>query len=351
MKYDLNILNTYIERGLVEKNKHSHYPIAIYNYSRECQFTQAWDEITLACRGLVLDEEGNVIARPFKKFFNMEEMKSIPNESFEVFEKMDGSLGILFCYNFEWIFATKGSFTSDQAIKFKEIFERDHDTLLLSGSNTYLFEIIYPENRIVLDYGDEEKVVLIGEIHTSSGEELDLDFNRELGLNVVKRYDGITDFKQLKSMIKDDQEGFIVRFRSGERMKIKGEEYVRLHRLLTNFSNVDIWEALKEGKDINLLLEKVPDEFDAWVKKQIVDLKANFNVLKTSAVIVFQLATLYDKVGTKKEFAEFVTREVQKELQGVMFALWDGNEPRVDQILWRLIRPKYQKPFWNKEPV
>lgn len=348
-KYDLNILNNYIERGLIEKNNHPHYPIAIYNYSRECQFTQAWDEITLACRGLVLDEEGNVIARPFKKFFNMEEMKSIPNESFEVFEKMDGSLGILFCYGFEWIFATKGSFTSDQAIKFKEIFERDHDTLLLSGGNTYLFEIIYPENRIVVDYGNEEKVVLIGEIHTSSGEELDLEFNKQLGFDVVKKYEGITDYKQLKSMIKDNQEGFIVRFKSGERMKIKGEEYVRLHRLLTNFSNVDIWKALKEDKDVSLLLEKVPDEFDAWVRNQITNFQTRHSTLKQSAFIVFELITLYNKLGTKKEFAMFVTENVKKELQGVMFALWDGNQSRVNEIIWNIIRPKYQKPFWNKE--
>lgn len=31
----------------------------------------------------------------------------IPNEPFEVFEKMDGSLGILFNYNKEWILEPK----------------------------------------------------------------------------------------------------------------------------------------------------------------------------------------------------------------------------------------------------
>lgn len=347
MKFDLNILNRYIEKGLVEKNDHPHYPISIYNYSRECQFTQAWDEITLACRGLVLDNEGNVVARSFNKFFNMEELNSIPNEPFEVFEKMDGSLGILFRYKTEWIFASKGSFTSDQAIKFKEIFEKNHNTLFLSGCNTYLFEIIYPENRIVVDYGNEEKVVLIGEIHIESGEELDLEFNKELGLNVVKRYDGVNDYKQLKSMVKDNQEGFIVRFKSGMRMKVKGEEYVRLHRLLTNFSNVDIWKCLKDGKDINVLLERVPDEFDAWVRNTIKELKEKYNQIEFEAISREKdryEANPYEL--SKKEYAEWV-KEQPLNLQSILFSLYNNKD--YSQIIWKQIRPVYSKPFWNKE--
>lgn len=353
MRYDINILNTYVEKGLIEKNKHPLYPIYIYNYSRECQFAQAWDEITLACRGLVLDDEGNVVARPFKKFFNMEELKSIPNEPFEVFEKMDGSLGILFRYKTEWVFASKGSFTSDQAIKFEEIFNRRHHTIMLSGCNTYLFEIIYPENRIVVDYGDTERVVLLGEIHTESGEELDLEFNKQLGFDVVKKYDGVTDYKQLKSMVKDNQEGFIVRFKSGMRMKIKGEEYVRLHRLLTNFSNVDIWECLKDGKNINELLERVPDEFDAWVKKTISNLKYAYYQIEERAGKMFDYY-MYGKYNDqepetdKKKFAEWVKAQ-DRYLQPILFRMFDKKD--YSDIIWKYIRPVYSKPFWNKEPA
>lgn len=144
MKYDINILNSYIERGLLEKNSHPSLPLDIYNYSRECQFSKEWDEITLNMRGTVLDREGNVVARTFPKFFNLEELDSsdIPNETFDVFEKMDGSLGILFNYEGEWHFATKGSFTSEQAIKGKEMLEW-YNVELLEKNKTYLFEIIY----------------------------------------------------------------------------------------------------------------------------------------------------------------------------------------------------------------
>jgi hypothetical protein len=44
-----------------------------------------------------------VIAKPFPKFFNYEEHTAdeIPNELFDVYEKMDGSLGICFYYEIE----------------------------------------------------------------------------------------------------------------------------------------------------------------------------------------------------------------------------------------------------------
>jgi RNA ligase len=187
MKFDLDILNQYVKDGWVERNDHPSLPISIYNYSRKTQYEGKWDDVTLKTRGLVLDNEGNVVAKSFDKFFNYEELvgskfkpSQIPNEPFEVFEKMDGSLGILFYYekeltfeeraklmddtngpwsgigeiavemdrqniptkNGEWILATKGSFSSDQAIKGMELLKKYKYEKLIKGF-TYLFEIIY----------------------------------------------------------------------------------------------------------------------------------------------------------------------------------------------------------------
>jgi RNA ligase len=144
MKYDLSILNDYIDRGLVIKQDHPNLPLSIYNYSRECQYSGKWDDITLNCRGLVLDNDGNVIAKPFPKFFNYEELKpeDIPNENFEVYEKMDGSCIICFYYNNEWMCATRGSFISEQAVKASELL-KNNPIEKLNKNNTYIFEIIY----------------------------------------------------------------------------------------------------------------------------------------------------------------------------------------------------------------
>lgn len=139
----IEILEKYHSDGLVHKQKHPHHDLFIWNYSPKVQYEKLWDDITLQCRGLVTNSKGDIVARPFKKFFNYEEYKpeDIPNEEYVVYEKMDGSLGILFYYN-EWILATRGSFTSPQAIKGKEILKK-YPLEKLDKNNTYLFEIIY----------------------------------------------------------------------------------------------------------------------------------------------------------------------------------------------------------------
>jgi RNA ligase len=358
MKFDLNILDKYISDGLVVRNDHPTLPISIYNYSRTCQYESKWDDITKMCRGLILDQDGNVIAKGFDKFFNLEEHTSeeIPNEPFEVFEKLDGSLGILFWYQGQWILATKGSFTSEQSIRAKEILNKYNYHPIPKGYTT-LVEIIYPENRIVCGYGNEESLVVLSMINNSSGKELDytslLYISDETRMPVVKKYDGINDYKTLKSLISKDREGYVVRFRNGFRMKIKGEEYVRLHRILTGFSNVDIWEYLKDGKNIDELLDRVPDEFDKWVKTTISDLRYGSYQLRERAGKLHD-GFRYGKFGdrdpepTKKEFAEFVMKQ-EEVLHAIMFAMWNGNNDKVDEIIWKLIKPKYSKPFWQKE--
>jgi hypothetical protein len=139
---DINILNSYEKNGLIKSQKHPYLDLWIWNYSVSVQYERLWDDITLQCRGIVTDNEGNVVARPFKKFFNIEEGKHNPTEEFEVFEKMDGSLGILFNYKDEWVFATRGSFTSDQSKRAYKLLEK-YPIENLDKKNTYLFEIIY----------------------------------------------------------------------------------------------------------------------------------------------------------------------------------------------------------------
>ena len=354
MKYNLSDISDYLEGDFVIAQKHPTLPLLIYNYSRTTQYNGIWDDITLNCRGLVLDLEGNVIAKPFPKFFNYEEhttegskLPPIPNETFEVYEKMDGSLGIIFHYEGEWLVATRGSFTSEQAIKGKEMLDK-LPLDVLDTNNTYLAEIIYPENRIVVDYGTDEKLVLLGAYNNETGEEVKVgEMN---GWEVVKMYKTWgEDWKTLKKEISKDNEGYVIRFSSGMRMKIKGDEYVRLHRILTNFSTKDIWELLKNEEDLAPFLERVPDEFDDWVKRTAMSLRYSFYGISERAGKYhdgFRYGKYNDKEvePTKKEFAEYV-KQFPKELSAVMFKMWDKKP--YDHIIWSMIKPKYEKPFRN----
>ena len=114
-------IQRHLDDGLIRMQEHPQYPnLKILNYTQECQFKKKWTPLTKMCRGLVVDFDGmNVVARPFEKFFNLSE--HTPSEipvglDYTVYEKMDGSLGILFNYKGEWIWCTRGSFTSDQCV-------------------------------------------------------------------------------------------------------------------------------------------------------------------------------------------------------------------------------------------
>ena len=387
-KLVLEKLETYFQNGLLSKQKHPKYDLFIWNYTPKVQYDRLWDDITIQCRGLVTDSKGKIIARPFKKFFNYEEHKpeDIPNEDYVVYEKMDGSLGILFYYeeeltdetryniwfnnNYEtgmerffnpndlpdfdnsyyeptpkkrgeWILATRGSFTSPQAIKGREILDR-HDISAWRKDNTYLFEIIYPENRIVVDYKGEEKLVVLGGIHTETGEEIpdsSLFWTQDSGFEVVMTYKtwGET-YDLLKEEISKDREGYVIRFKNGFRMKIKGDEYVRLHRILTNISNRDIWEYLKDNRPFDELLEKVPDEFNNWVKTTIQDLQNQFDIIKTD--VENQFKELVDK----KEFAEKIKDNPNRSF---LFKRLDSYSNQLNEMIWNSIYPSHSKPFKN----
>jgi len=343
-----NILNTYYNEGLLFKQVHPTLPLTIWNYSDRVQYDDLWNETLLMCRGLVTDNEGNIVARPFNKFFNQEEGKHIPTSEFDVYTKLDGSLGIFFNYNGEWIMATRGSFTSDQAIKGMEMLSK-YDYNKLHKDYTYLFEIIYSDNRIVCQY-DFEDVVLLGMIHTKTGQEVDIH-NGELrfrnlisniGLRVVKKYDGITDYNTLKGMIKDDEEGFVVRFSNGNRMKIKGVEYLRLHKIMTNVSTTGIWEVLSTGGDMDEILKDVPDEFYKKIKDYVKELRYTYHSMQEHAGKLFDaLYESYDReLPEKSKYAQWV-KQFDKHLHPILFRMYDEKD--YSSYIWKLIRPEFKK--------
>jgi RNA ligase len=355
MKFDLDILNSYLEKGLLEKNDHPNLPLSIWNYSRTCQYSGSWDEITLKCRGLILDNEGNVVARAFDKFFNYEEVvDQVPVRGDYVYvqEKLDGSLGILFHYADDWHMATKGSFTSDQAKRGMEIIKSKYQMRTFLPQMTYLCEIIYPENRIVVDYRGKEKVVFIGV--TSEGEELHWTMAQSIfiatGIEKKDRVEteqhfsfGPELYRSLKEKQEGNREGYVLRFQPGNfRMKIKFEEYVRLHRILTGFSNKDIWEYLKDKRDFNKLLDRVPDEFDSWVRETAEDLNTKYESIQRDYVSHF--LKIREKTPDRKSFAEEAKKFPHS---GILFAMLDGRE--YDEHIWKIIKPDYQKPFWKRE--
>ncbi|GIQ57238.1 hypothetical protein Flavo103_03740 [Flavobacterium collinsii] len=333
------LLKEMISKNYVKVNKHPEHDLYIYNYTQNAQFEKVWNEVTLACRGLILDENDNVVARPFPKFFNLGEIENqvLPDCTFEVYDKMDGSLGILYWIDEVPFMASRGSFASDQSDKANEMLHGKYRNSwsLLDKAKTYLFEIIYPENRIVLDYGAAEELVLLAVIDTQSGEEFPLE---DLGFPMVEKFDGIKDILILKEMEVDNKEGFIIKYANDFRVKIKFEEYLRLHRIITQVSNLNIWEYLKTNQSMEEILERVPDEFFDWVKQTKSDLENQYQIIENQCKADFKV------LESRKETALYFQT---CQYQSVLFAMLNNKDYSV--IIWKMIRPIFEKPFNREE--
>lgn len=332
----------YIDDGLITEREHPTEPYLIYNYTPECQFGKSWDEITKQCRGLILHKDTKeVIARPLPKFFNYEEHvgkgEEMPNEIPKVYSKFDGSLGILYwTTQGEPMIATRGSFASDQARWATEFI--NHPDIRswvdrLDRSYTHLFEIIYPENRIVVSYGWSGLVHLTS-IHIETGKSIAPDSDFPLASAIE-----FTSFEELKSRNLKNEEGYILHFEQSDmRVKIKFEDYVALHKIITGLSVKGIWEMLEQGMEKSQIITSVPDEMFAWVDEVVTGLQNSFDCEKDVAEVIFKNAKMFNN---RKDQAIAITKFPKH--SSIVFAMLDGKDYK--KIIWKMLRPVGSKTF------
>jgi len=330
-----NILTELLKRqdqGLIRSQTDGR-DLTIFNYTQECQFAKKWDKYTLMARGLILNKEGEIVARPFDKFFNLGEMEDPYNRlSYlvqkwgkpEINEKLDGSLGIAYWYYGQWNYATRGSFQSDQAIKMKELIHSKDMEQWANRYATHLFEIIFPENRIVVDYGDKEDLVYLGSRNNKTGQEYCDDA-------VVSKFTVPTKYEHVEDH-RDNAEGYVIYFPSKKlRLKIKFEEYVRLHRIMTGITPKRIWNSLRSGDTIDLA--GVPEEFSKDVEIYIAYLQRKYNKIVDAVEHIF--ANTQESMSRKEKAIYW--GDVYPRARPMLFARLDGRP--YDQMVWKRIKP------------
>ncbi|MBP9089616.1 2'-5' RNA ligase [bacterium] len=240
--------------------------LLLYVYSSKCVYDQVWNDFTLLARGLILDPRaGKVVATPFPKFFNLGESGGVwPTGAFDTFEKVDGSLIVIFHHNGRWQCATKGAFYSAQALWARARLNEVDQSLLLPGT-TYLAEAVYPENRIIVQYQQASLIMLSA--YDEAGVEVNYeslqDLTDQIGWRMARRfhYDSLHALADSARALPRDQEGFVVRFSDGSRLKVKGDEYLRLHALLSKVTPLALWEKLAAGDDLDAMRRDLPEEF------------------------------------------------------------------------------------------
>jgi RNA ligase len=141
-------LDALVADGWLRSQRHPEADLWIYNYTERTQYENYWTPETLACRGLILDAESRVVARPFAKFLNYgtPQAADLPAEPFTVTEKIDGSLGILYYLGGQPCIATRGA--SLEAGSWEQADDRDRE-IERPINATILFEIVYYPDALV----------------------------------------------------------------------------------------------------------------------------------------------------------------------------------------------------------
>lgn len=335
---DTNLLAKMLDGKYVNQTAHPEFPrLKIFNYAPAAVYESVWNDVTRKCRGLIVDTvDYEVLARPFEKFWSASQLEDRPelgvvpeNEPFRIFDKADGSLGIVYYKpDGDYAMATRGSFTSDQAQLGSEmLYEhpicdqlRRHEF----DGVTLLFEIVGPSNRIVLDYG-ENKLLLLGGVSIDTGE-----FHTPRAL--APGYDAVDEYSYMEAQ-RENKEGYVLWYpESNFRVKVKHEEYLRLHAIVTMANTKTIWRALKNNEELELLT--LPDEFSGPVQELVNGFKSQFRVLEVEAK--YSLAICHE-IPTRKEQAEWLTANCNRTVRGVVFRMLDDKS--YEDVIWNALEP------------
>lgn len=346
---DAQLLENHVREGYVTARRHPHLPLTVFNYTPKAVYEPLWDEVTIRCRGLIVDNTGLIVGNCMNKFFNygethVENMKL--DGPVQVTDKLDGSMGSVVNYQGELVVATRGSFESEQAQWAHNFISNDPELLdafkvLCSENVTAVVEIIYPENRIVVDYGDLSAVVLIGAIGN-----YELMENKQLWIPAdriyswpgptVERFNADSFEEALRIPPRLNKEGVVIYFEeSGQRLKIKQKDYIEAHRFISNLTPKNIWDQLRSGKKVEELLEIAPDEFHDTLKEITCRIIENKDRLMQE--IEKEFVFLYSKdLESRKEFAEAIK---DHPLKNFLFLRLDERHNQLVDSVWKAIEP------------
>lgn len=300
------------------------------------------------CRGLKFcSKTGKILARPFAKFHNLNERPEYATANVDltqghvILDKLDGSM-IHTCSTGMGIYLmtrmgitevaeAADRFMCSNPIRFSGLFSS-----LPVEEYTYIFEYVGPNNKIVLDY-KEEDLILTAIRHTVNGtyvfhDEL-VKLGNAFGVRVVEAFpfEGFNNnMERIANCIASETagEGYVVRFDTGAMIKIKCDEYVRKHRSK---------ELIGSPKGmIGLIVENTLDDIlpqlDPDVQNQVAEYTKEFLTKLVKTITSVRLFVEGYAAYTQKDFALEVQAKLPKALQSVAFLTRKGCDPKEETL-------------------
>ena len=279
------------------------------------------------CRGLVFDKEtGRVISRRYHKFFNLNEKPETAHEKLDftkphvILEKLDGSMIAPYITSDGELYIGTKMGDTDVAKNAADFISRNDNIsefieACLRGDETPIFEWCSRRNRIVVDYPDD-MLILTAVRDNITGKYLKYSVIKELSkiwqIQCVKAIESTSDDILSSLSTLEDAEGYVIRFDDGHMIKVKGDWYVQLHRLL---------DSVKNEKDIiPLILNDKLDDAKAFfpddlaIKLDRFGEKMMQNIFVFADSVLFSTRLLFASQYSDKEFAEAIKESPIKSL-------------------------------------
>ena len=334
----------------------------IFNYNQQTSIAKLWNNINQWCRGLIFDEHTHeIVAVPFFKFFNLGQMPETSLESVvregtpvRIANKEDGSLGIVFWDKYRSMLrvSTRGSLDSEQAEWATAWFDRpvSSSTELTDSIKfmrhiqqvkyTYQCEVIYSNNRIVLDYDGFEGLIGLARVSKETGlpdydlTALPVSWPRASTFEDLD----IAKILSLRESLTWQQEGWVITYASGLMAKVKVKDYERIHAIRFSVTPNTILKIVQEGNDPLMAISDLPDEFIDDVRQTVIKIETLYSSLLAEFHCVCDDGLALASTRSRKDSALWCLEKVPERFRSSFFYVISGRGPEPRPILINMIK-------------
>lgn len=296
------------------------------------------------CRSVVIDiREFEVVQAPFRKFFNLNEVEenSIENivieinnaKSVEFTNKLDGSMQCATMYKDKILLTGSMAISPKTSWRLEEGYKmltENHKKMIRDNPNlTFIFEYIsLKDPHVVLYTKDKQGMYLIGVRNKINGKQFSYEGIK--GFSIIydipmTEIEDITLDKALemsKTLESCDKEGWVLNI-DGHMVKVKCDDYVKLHKCLDKVSSVNvIIQSIADGT-YDDLISKIPSGYRARVEGVS---KKIFNYVATMNSEINLYYNTMKHIEDEKEAMKYITFEVPTIFQEHVRNLYRGRD-------------------------
>lgn len=291
--------------------------------------SDGFNPIVREARGIILSRENwDVVCHPFHRFFNFNQPEADElHGKLHVYDKIDGSLSKIFCYNGEWRCASNSNIDARKVdLNGKNFFSLVEKALstygltwskftsILNPSYTYMYELATQDNPVVIKYNGWN-LFYLGERDNITGEE---KYNPDNRIDNVKVYNfsSFDDIVNSSLHMEDNQEGYVVRDDNWNRVKVKNPTYFLAHHLANN-GKPDFLNIYLNG-DVPEFLNYFPQ-----YKPELNNIRVIFNNIEQEAEIYKENTSLFWDL-TRKDFVMYI--DVPYVFNSFVFKCYENHE-------------------------